>query len=46
LNFGATLIKRSLALSGVIGDYPAMMFDLDGQSRIGIKDKGADEVSS
>ena len=36
----------SPAIDSAIGDYPAVLFDLDGQPRKGLKDKGADEYST
>jgi len=36
----------SPAIDSAIGDYPAVLFDLDGQPRKGLKDKGADESST
>jgi poly(beta-D-mannuronate) lyase len=36
----------SPAIDSANGDYPAVLFDLDGQPRKGLKDKGADEHSS
>jgi poly(beta-D-mannuronate) lyase len=34
----------SPAIDSAIGDYPAVLFDMDGQPRTDPKDKGADEV--
>jgi hypothetical protein len=36
----------SPAIDSAIGDYPAVLFDQDGQPRKGLKDKGADEYST
>jgi hypothetical protein len=36
----------SPAIDSASGDYPAVVFDLDGQARIAPKDKGADEYST
>jgi Chondroitinase B len=36
----------SPAIDSAIGDYPAVVFDMDGQPRAFPKDKGADEVSA
>src|SRR5262245_46044029 len=36
----------SPAIDSAVGDYPAVVFDLDGQPRMGLKDKGADEYST
>jgi poly(beta-D-mannuronate) lyase len=35
----------SPAIDAAVGDYPAVVLDLDGQPRTGLKDKGADELS-
>jgi hypothetical protein len=35
----------SPAINSAVGDYPAVIFDFDGQPRSGEKDKGADEFS-
>jgi poly(beta-D-mannuronate) lyase len=36
----------SPAIDSAIGDFPAMIFDLDGQLRTGLRDRGADEDSA
>jgi hypothetical protein len=36
----------SPAIDSASGDYPAVLFDQDGQPRKGLKDKGADEYST
>jgi poly(beta-D-mannuronate) lyase len=36
----------SPAIDSAGDDYPAVVFDLDGQPRTGLKDKGADEYST
>jgi poly(beta-D-mannuronate) lyase len=36
----------SPAIDSAIGDYPAVLVDVDGQPRSGPKDKGADELSA
>jgi poly(beta-D-mannuronate) lyase len=36
----------SPAIDSAVGDFPVMIFDLDGQPRMGPKDRGADESSA
>jgi poly(beta-D-mannuronate) lyase len=36
----------SPAIDSAVGDFPAMIFDLDGQLRTGLRDRGADEDSA
>jgi hypothetical protein len=38
--------QGSPAIDSAVGDYPAVVFDQDGQPRTGTKDKGADEYST
>jgi len=35
----------SPAIDSAVGDYPAVVVDIDGQPRPALKDKGADELS-
>jgi len=38
--------QDSPVVDTAIGDYPVVILDLDGQPRIGPKDRGADELSN
>lgn len=38
--------QDSPVVDSAVGDYPAVIFDLDGQPRMGPKDRGADEASN
>jgi poly(beta-D-mannuronate) lyase len=38
--------RNSPAIDSAVGDFPTMVFDLDGQPRLGLRDRGADEDST